>query len=68
MKLMQRNGCVFSCGWLPPAGCTELGARFPSGVSSMYMSATVDCASTLPAGEDSVPTLVVSAPGIREQA
>ena len=20
MKLMQRNGCVFSCGWLPPAG------------------------------------------------
>src|SRR6185436_1607639 len=43
MKLMQRNGCVFSCGWLPPAGVTVwleswTGSRFctyasPDGVA-----------------------------------
>ena len=36
MKLMQRNGCVFSCGWLPPAGVSELAAIASCGVSEEW--------------------------------
>ena len=35
MKLMQRYGCMLSCGWLPPTGVIALAPSGVLGASAM---------------------------------
>ena len=36
MKLMPRNGCIFSCGWPPPAGVIAWGCMEAVGAPAPY--------------------------------